>query len=206
MTAAPGKSCGSCTMCCSALEIAHFNKPAGPLCLNCRIGGGCASTLSGRRFVATSSANGLPVATCRGNCVRTWSGQSSWRTPIATNIAPFARRKADGLASSDGVRPSGRDGQVRPDRRRQGGDDVMADLRLGRMGTDGLIGRPFIGQNAHRKGAGATVGPFLTSWQAPGSAIRDPMLLSAARAGPAAAAEGRGAGGATRGEQEFRRT
>ena len=30
MAAAPGKSCGACTMCCSALEIAHFNKPAGP--------------------------------------------------------------------------------------------------------------------------------------------------------------------------------
>ena len=42
MTAAPGKSCGACTMCCSALEIAHFRKPAGPLCVNCRAGGGCA--------------------------------------------------------------------------------------------------------------------------------------------------------------------
>ena len=42
MTAAPGKSCGACTMCCSALEIAHFKKPAGPLCVNCRVGGGCA--------------------------------------------------------------------------------------------------------------------------------------------------------------------
>jgi hypothetical protein len=42
MAAAPGKSCGACTMCCSALEIAHFKKPAGPLCENCRIGGGCA--------------------------------------------------------------------------------------------------------------------------------------------------------------------
>ena len=27
---APGKSCGSCTMCCTALEIPEFNKPAGP--------------------------------------------------------------------------------------------------------------------------------------------------------------------------------
>ena len=42
MAAAPGKSCGACTMCCSALEIAHFKKPAGPLCANCRPGGGCA--------------------------------------------------------------------------------------------------------------------------------------------------------------------
>ncbi|MGA8447533.1 MAG: hypothetical protein WB766_20460 [Roseiarcus sp.] len=41
MAAAPGKSCGACTMCCSALEIAHFKKPAGPLCANCRLGGGC---------------------------------------------------------------------------------------------------------------------------------------------------------------------
>ena len=72
----------------------------------------------------------------------------------------------------------------------------MADLRLGRMGADGLIGCPFIGQNAHRKGARATVGSFLTSWQAPGGAIRDPMLLSAARAGPAVAAEGQCTGGA----------
>ncbi len=42
MTAAPGKSCGACTMCCSALEIDHFKKPAGTLCVNCRTGGGCA--------------------------------------------------------------------------------------------------------------------------------------------------------------------
>ena len=42
MTAAPGKACGTCTMCCSALEIAELKKPAGPLCVNCRLGGGCA--------------------------------------------------------------------------------------------------------------------------------------------------------------------
>ena len=58
------------------------------------------------------------------------------------------------------------------------------------MGTDGLIGRPIIGQNAYRKGAGAVVAPFLASWQAPGSAIPDPMLLSPAGAGPAGAAQG----------------
>ena len=42
MTAAPGKACGSCTMCCAALEIADLKKPAGPLCANCRLGHGCA--------------------------------------------------------------------------------------------------------------------------------------------------------------------
>ncbi len=37
----PGKNCGSCTMCCSALEIPEFKKPAGPACSNCLAGGGC---------------------------------------------------------------------------------------------------------------------------------------------------------------------
>jgi Fe-S-cluster containining protein len=42
VTAAPGKSCGECTMCCSALEIDEFQKPAGPACVHCVSGGGCA--------------------------------------------------------------------------------------------------------------------------------------------------------------------
>jgi uncharacterized protein len=42
MTAAPGKACGPCTMCCSALAIAELKKPAGPVCANCRLGDGCA--------------------------------------------------------------------------------------------------------------------------------------------------------------------
>ena len=42
MAAAPGKSCGPCTMCCSALEIAELKKPAGRLCGDCRLRGGCA--------------------------------------------------------------------------------------------------------------------------------------------------------------------
>lgn len=29
-------------MCCSALAIDELGKPAGPLCANCRLGGGCA--------------------------------------------------------------------------------------------------------------------------------------------------------------------
>jgi hypothetical protein len=41
MAAAPGKACDACTMCCSALEIPELKKPAGPLCGNCRVGGGC---------------------------------------------------------------------------------------------------------------------------------------------------------------------
>jgi len=41
MTAAPGKTCGPCTMCCSVLEIAEMKKPAGPLCIDCQLGSGC---------------------------------------------------------------------------------------------------------------------------------------------------------------------
>src|ERR1700730_9081766 len=41
MAAAPGRACGACTMCCSALEIAELRKPAGPLCGHCRKAGGC---------------------------------------------------------------------------------------------------------------------------------------------------------------------
>ena len=41
MTVAFGKSCGACTMCCSALEIDYFKKPPGPKCVNC-LSGGCA--------------------------------------------------------------------------------------------------------------------------------------------------------------------
>jgi uncharacterized protein len=42
MTSAPGKSCGSCTLCCAVLEIVELSKPAGPVCENCRAGAGCA--------------------------------------------------------------------------------------------------------------------------------------------------------------------
>lgn len=42
MVAAPGKSCGECSLCCVALEIEELNKPAGPPCPNCRLDGGCA--------------------------------------------------------------------------------------------------------------------------------------------------------------------
>ena len=37
----PGKSCGSCSMCCIVLEIEEFKKPAGQRCDNCALGGGC---------------------------------------------------------------------------------------------------------------------------------------------------------------------
>ena len=38
----PGKACGPCVMCCTALEITELGKPAGPACVNCVSGGGCA--------------------------------------------------------------------------------------------------------------------------------------------------------------------
>src|ERR1700722_20753042 len=71
--------------------------------------------------------------------------------------------ETDVLAPSDGVRPSGRDGQVRPDRRGEGGAYVMADFRLGRMGTARLIGCPIIGQGAYLNGAATDAVSVLTS-------------------------------------------
>ena len=41
MASIPGKSCGSCIMCCTALEIPELKKPAGPACPNCILSGGC---------------------------------------------------------------------------------------------------------------------------------------------------------------------
>jgi uncharacterized protein len=41
----PGKSCGSCTMCCKVLEIEEFKKPPGPYCGFCIAGGGCSNYL-----------------------------------------------------------------------------------------------------------------------------------------------------------------
>ena len=42
MASIPGKACGSCTLCCSALEIVEFQKPPGVACVNCVASGGCA--------------------------------------------------------------------------------------------------------------------------------------------------------------------
>jgi hypothetical protein len=39
----------------------------------------------------------------------------------------------------------------------------VEDFRLGRMGTDRLIGRPIIGQNAYSSGAAADAGALLSS-------------------------------------------
>jgi hypothetical protein len=40
-TAAPGKSCGDCTLCCKVMQIAALGKAAGAWCGHCRIGAGC---------------------------------------------------------------------------------------------------------------------------------------------------------------------
>ncbi|HEY6255965.1 MAG TPA: hypothetical protein VIY51_09265 [Xanthobacteraceae bacterium] len=39
--AAPGKSCGSCTLCCKVLTIEELQKPDGIYCSNCKVGVGC---------------------------------------------------------------------------------------------------------------------------------------------------------------------
>lgn len=39
--AAPGKSCGTCTLCCKVMEIPELSKPAGQWCVHCKPGQGC---------------------------------------------------------------------------------------------------------------------------------------------------------------------
>ncbi len=38
---APGRSCGSCSMCCKIARIDYFQKPPGQWCPHCNIGKGC---------------------------------------------------------------------------------------------------------------------------------------------------------------------
>jgi hypothetical protein len=41
MTSIPGKSCGTCNLCCQVLVIEELDKPPGPLCKHCKPGKGC---------------------------------------------------------------------------------------------------------------------------------------------------------------------
>jgi hypothetical protein len=40
-TAAPGRSCGTCTLCCKVFEVPALQKPAGTWCRHCLPGKGC---------------------------------------------------------------------------------------------------------------------------------------------------------------------
>jgi hypothetical protein len=41
LAAAPGRSCGTCTLCCKVFEVPVLQKPAGAWCEHCRPGAGC---------------------------------------------------------------------------------------------------------------------------------------------------------------------
>lgn len=40
-TPAPGRSCGTCTLCCKVYDVPALDKPAGQWCRHCRPGQGC---------------------------------------------------------------------------------------------------------------------------------------------------------------------
>ena len=158
MAAAPGKSCGACTMCCSALEIAHFKKPAGPLCENCRVGGGCAIYAARPQVCRDFECEWLTLRNLPRQLRPTSSAQSSWRTRIATNTAPSARRRSRWLgairASSlilsrspsraerwsrkPDLRPGGSSARANGDRPSDRPPDISPDCLLARR----LGGRP----------------------------------------------------------------
>ena len=41
ITLAPGRACGSCTLCCKVMRIRELDKPPGEWCPHCAIGKGC---------------------------------------------------------------------------------------------------------------------------------------------------------------------
>lgn len=41
LTPLPGRSCGTCTLCCKVLSIAEIGKPQGQWCPHCDVGKGC---------------------------------------------------------------------------------------------------------------------------------------------------------------------
>ena len=42
LTAAPGRKCGTCTLCCKVYALPELNKPPGVWCRHCQPGKGCA--------------------------------------------------------------------------------------------------------------------------------------------------------------------
>ena len=63
-------------MCCSALEIAELKKPAGPLCGNCRVGGGCKIYSERPQVCRDFECEWLTGATFPASCGPTWSARS----------------------------------------------------------------------------------------------------------------------------------
>ena len=175
MAAAPGKSCGACTMCCSALEIAAFQEAGRPvmrelppwrrLCDLRRAPEVC------RDFECEWLTRRDLPRQLRPDLVGTIlmeDGDSDEYRAVCAPEKPMAWRHPRVFAHLVAVAKSGADGG------RQGRTDVLADLRSRRMGTDRLTGRPIFRQIAYWQGAAAVVTAFLTSWRAPvaRSAIR----------------------------------
>ena len=139
MAPAPGKTCGPCTMCCSALEIPELNKPAGPACRHCAGAGGCAiyprrpqvcrdfecEWLTDRALPATLRPDRVGTILMEADdgdefrAVCAPEKPLAWRNPLV-----FAHLREDR--------------QIRTHGGRQGGAQFVAHFRLGRMGADGL--------------------------------------------------------------------
>ena len=141
MTAAPGKACGPCTMCCSALEIAELKKPAGPLCVNCRLAGGCAIYADRPQVCRDFECEWLT----RRDLARRFrpdlvgvilmeDADSDEYRAVCPPEKPMAWRQPQIFAHLVADR------QVRPSGGRQGRSHVLADLRLRSMECDGLGG------------------------------------------------------------------
>ena len=139
MESIPGKACGPCVMCCTALEIVELKKPAGPACPNCMVSGGCA--IYARRPQVCRDFECLWLverelpANMRPDRIGALFMEDDETDEYRVVCAP---ERPLAWRNPQSVRPSGRDRQERSHRRRQGGAQFVAHLRLGRMGSGRL--------------------------------------------------------------------
>ena len=143
MAAAPGKSCGPCTMCCSALEIAELKKPAGTPCANCTLGFGCAIYSDRPQVCRDYECDWLTSATSPAALRPDLVGLILMEDADSDEYwAVCLPGKADGLAPPSRFRPSCRRCEVGADGGGEGGPDVLAYFRLGRVGSKRLTPSP----------------------------------------------------------------
>ena len=146
LTAAIGKSCGECTLCCSALEIDELKKPAGPKCENCG-DGGCGIYVDRPQVCRDFECEWLMSRRLPPHFRPDRIGVLFMEDyEFGEYRAVCSPSRALGVASSQSLRASGRSGEDRAQGRGQVGASGLARVPLRRMGTDRVIG-------AHKSGA-----------------------------------------------------
>ena len=132
-------------MCCTALEIPEFNKPAGPACENCIASGGCKIYTTRPQLCRDFECEWLTErtlpTTLRPDRVGTILMEADDTDEYRAVCSPKPPQR---LAPSAGLRPSGAHRQDRSHRGGQSRPQLVADFRLRRMGADHLSKAPIL--------------------------------------------------------------